>query len=402
MDRSRTNGWFVFHPCLSVAHKHSRIRLTKTGKVLLAVAGLFYLAALTSQSGLLLLLVGIVLGCFAVNLAAAWRSVRELELRVPPSVCLSEGQRLWQPWKLSNAGQRPAGFIRVESPAGPLFRTALLEARQTANIVPDLTYHRRGVYRHDQVRLASLYPFGLVEAARRLELSGEVVVCPAVYALPPPRAAGYDVMVGGKHRGQRRSASGVHFAGVRPHQPGDPLKQVHWRSSAKGLGLMVKTYDEELTGRLTVITDTGHAGDDRILDDCLRATGSLILAALTAGHQVEWIPLTQIAPQQIPPFADGQELLEALARVQLAAGCLNAERLAWVWERLPRKGAVHLVLTDFNAAAAEFAGRLQQAGRIVRIYLPLACRAELPAELPVVAYTAQGWSEGEACASEAR
>jgi uncharacterized protein (DUF58 family) len=364
--------------------------------VLLAVAGLFYLAALTSQSGLLLLLVGIVLGCFTVNLAAAWRSVRELELRVPPSVRLSEGQRLWQPWKLSNPGKRPAGFIQVDSPAGRLFRAGRLEAGQVASVVPDLTYGRRGVYRHDQVRLASLYPFGLVEAARRLDLPGEVVVCPAVYAVEPPRAAGYDVMVGGKHRGQRRSASGIHFAGVRPHQPGDPLKQIHWRSSAKGQGLMVKTYDEELTGRLAVITDTGHTGDEQSLDDCLRATGSLLLAALAAGHQVEWIPLTQLQPQQIPPFADGLEVLEALARIQLAPGCLNAERLAWAWERLPRKGAIHLLLTDFNAAAAELIGRLQQAGRIVCIYLPLACRAELEPGLPVVRYTAQGWSEARA------
>jgi uncharacterized protein (DUF58 family) len=371
-----------------------RLRLTKIGKVLLAVAGLFYLAALTSQSGLLLLLVGIILGCFAVNLAAAWRSVKELELCVPPSVCLSEGQRLWQPWKLSNRGQRPAGFIRVDSPAGPLFRAARLEARQVASIVPDLTYRRRGVHRHDQVRLASLYPFGLVEAARRLELPGEVVVCPAVYAAAPPRAAGFDVMVGGKHRGQRRAASGVHFAGVRPHQPGDPLKQIHWPSSAKGLGLMVKTYDEELTGRLAVITDTGHTADDQTLDDCLRATGSLILAALAAGHQVDWISLTQLPPQQIPPFADGQEVLEALARIQLAPGCLNAERLAWAWERLPRKGVIHLVLTDFNVAVAELVERLQQAGRSVCVYVPTGRRAELEPGLPVVRYTAQGWSEG--------
>jgi hypothetical protein len=49
-----------------------------------------------------------------------------------------------------------------------------------------------------------------------------------------------------------------------------------------------------------------------------------------------------------------------------------------------------------NAAAAELVGRLQQAGRIVCIYLPLACRAELEPGLPVVRYTAQGWSEARA------
>ena len=366
-----------------------QLHLTKTGRLFLGVVVLLYFASLTSQSGLLLLLVGIVLGCFGVNLMAAWFGVKSLRLEAPHSVHLCEGHRLWQPWRLENQSRRPVGFILAESAAGILFRVARLVAGEETSVVPDLVYLQRGVYGHDQVKLSSFYPFGLVRATRELPLPGEVVVHPALYETEPPRAAGYDVMVGGKHKGQRRVSSGLHFAGVRPFEPGDPLKQIHWRSSAKGQGLMVKTYEEELSGRVCFILDSGHTGSVKTLDDCLRAAGSLMFAALDAGHHIEWMDLGEIEPRLVPPFADGHELLDALARLRAQPGCLTAERLGQAMEKLPRKGAVHLVLTDFNPAVAAALGRLRDQKRRVSVYLPANCELGARLSMPVARYTAK-------------
>lgn len=366
-----------------------QLHLTNIGRLFLGVVVLLYFASLTSQSGLLLLLVGIVLGCFGVNLVAAWSAVKGLDLEAPQSVHLCEGHRLWQPWHLSNRTRHPAGFILGESPAGVLFRVARLVAGQEISVVPDLVYLQRGVYLHDQVEISSFYPFGLVRATRALPLAGEVVVHPALYETESPQAAGYDIMVGGKHKGQRRVASGLHFAGVRPFEPGDPLKQIHWRSSAKGQGLMVKTYEEELSGRVCFIVDSGHTGSDKTLDDCLRAAGSLMFAALDAGHHVEWMDLGGLEPRLVPPFADGHELLDALARLQAQPGCLTAERLRKAVERLPRKGAVHLVLTDFNPAVAAALEQLRDQKRRVDLCLPVDCELATRPSVPVTRYTAK-------------
>jgi uncharacterized protein (DUF58 family) len=377
------------------------LRLTKTGTLFLVVVVVLYLAALTSQSGLLLLPVGIVLGCFAVNLAAAWWGLRGLELQVPRSLHLSEGQRLWQPWRLINHGAHPAGFVQVESPAGLLARASLLGPKQECPLVPDLVYCRRGVYAHDQLQLTSAYPFGFVKASRAVKLPGEIVVYPALFEVEPPRASGYDVMVGGKHHGQRRTSSGVHFAGVRPFQAGDPLKQIHWRSSAKGLGLMVKTHDEELSGRVALVTDSGHTGDARTLDDAMRATGSLIFAALEAGHHVEWIDLTQLECRLIPPFADGHDVLEALARVQLDPGCLTAERLRLAVERVSRKAALHLVVTDLPPPVRSAVEALRNLNRSVWVYVPEHFQGAPNLGVPVLRYTARGLTEQAAPAETA-
>ncbi len=346
-------------------------RLTPAGWLFLGIVALLYGASITSQSGLLLVPAGIFLGCFAVNFLSAWRGLRGLEVTAPGSAHVVEGQRLSQPWQVRNNSRSSAvALVTAESVAGDLFKLPQLAVGATASVVPELQFHRRGVFPHEQARLVTAFPFGLVKVARRLALTGEVVVHPAVYPVATPRAAGFDAMVGGKFRGQRQTGAGDQFSGVRPHRAGDSLRQIHWASSAKGLGLMVKTFDEELSGRVAVVLDCGSSGDVKVFDDAVRAAGSLVFAALDAGHHVEWLDLASLEPEVIPPFADGHEILDRLARLPVAPESLSAARLLGAMERLSAKCAVHLVLTQATASASEAVARLRQRGRSVSVYLP--------------------------------
>jgi uncharacterized protein (DUF58 family) len=346
------------------------LRLTATGWLFLGMVGLFYGASITSQSGLLLAPAGIILGCFLVNGVAAWRAVRRLAVSAPATAHVVEGHRLDHPWQVRNARGSEVALVTAESTAGRLFRLTRLAGGTETSVVPELQFHRRGVFPHDQVRLTTAFPFGLVRAARQFALRGEVVVHPAVYPVPPPRAAGFDVMVGGKFRGQRQTSAGDQFSGIRPHQAGDSLRQIHWASSAKGQGLMVKTFAEELSGRVAVVLDCGSAGVEQDFEDAVRAAGSLAFAALDAGHHVEWLDLAAGEPELIPPFADGQALLNRLARVPAEPRSLDPSRLAGALGRLSPKCAVHLVLTQTTPAVRDAVAELRQRGRSVSVYLP--------------------------------
>lgn len=345
-------------------------RITATGWLFLGIVALLYGASITSQSGLLLVPAGIFMGCFVVNFVSAWRAVRRLEVVAPGTAQVVEGQRLNQPWHVRNAGRSAVALITAESAAGCLFKLPQLAAGAIASVVPELQFHRRGVFAHDQLRLVTSFPFGLVRVARRLALTGEVVVHPAVYPVPSPRAAGFDVMVGGKFRGHRQTGAGDQFSGVRPHQAGDSLRQIHWASSAKGLGLMVKVFDEELSGRVAVVLDCGSSGDAKVFDAAVRAAGSLVFAALDAGHHVEWLDLGTLEPDLIPPFADGHEILDRLARISAEPQSLTPERLRGALERLSVKSAVHLVLTQSSSAASDAVAELRRRSRSVSVYLP--------------------------------
>lgn len=345
-------------------------RITPTGWLFLGMVALLYTASITSQSGLLLVPAGILVGCLVVNLVSAWRALGRIEVIAPGSAQVVEGQRLGQPWHVRNRGKSAVALVAAESAAGCLFKVPQLAAGTDASVVPELRFHRRGVFAHDQLRLMTAFPFGLVRVARRLALAGEVVVHPAVYPVTAPRAAGFDVMVGGKFRGHRQTGAGDQFSGVRPHQAGDSLRQIHWASSAKGLGLMVKVFEEELSGRVAVVLDCGASGDPKVFDSAVRAAGSLVFAALDAGHHVEWLDLASLEPDLISPFADGHEILDRLARLPAEPQSLAPDRLRGAIERLAAKSAVHLVLTQASAAARDAVTSLQERGRNVSVYLP--------------------------------
>ncbi len=345
-------------------------RVTRMGWGLAGVAGLLYLASVTSQSGLLLLLVGVVVGSGLANAGIAFRGVRRLMVEPPPVARVAEGQRLKHPWRLVNGGRRGVGMVRVESPWGELGRVAWLGPGAGVSVLPDFTYWKRGVFPNAAVRVVSSGPFGLVEVGCGQELAGEVIVHPAVFVTRSPRAAGYDAMVGGRYRGRGLTASGAHFHGVRPMQPGDSLRQIHWKASAKGQGMMVKTFEEELSGRVAVMLVAEAGAGASVLDDGVRAAGSLLFAVLEEGHHGEWLEVATGAHLLVPPFADGGELLDVLARVEAPKGRVTAERLEAALGRVSGRSAVVLVVTGWSEVVMGVVEGWRGGGRGVTVYAP--------------------------------
>src|SRR5262245_42499774 len=76
--------------------------LTKLGKLFFALILLLYGASVTSQSGLLLLLIGLIVGCFAVNWSFARRNVGNVTITAPKEEYLVENSNSTQPWKVAN------------------------------------------------------------------------------------------------------------------------------------------------------------------------------------------------------------------------------------------------------------------------------------------------------------
>ena len=352
------------------------IRLPRTGVVFLLFAAVLYLVALQSRSGLLFLILGLVAGCYALTAWQARCAVKGVEITPPERMAGAEGQRVRGTWRVCNRTRRPSGLIVVSGPWGNLFSVGVMSPDDVLHITPDLCLPARGVYSYSALAAASRFPFGLVEYRRTLDVAGEVIVFPAAYECVIPRAAGYEPMVGGTFAGHNRSLSGDRFHGVRPHLPRDPVKLIHWPSSSKGLGLMVREFDEELSGRLAIIldVDTGEpesGAPTPLLDDAARAAASLMLAALDAGHQIQFISLGDLVPFSVPPFADGDVVLEQLARARPRSGTRSGERLERAFQALPRKAGLALVLAGLDGPVAESIRRLATSRRSpLSLYVP--------------------------------
>ena len=347
-----------------------RRRLTPVGKLFLGLMLLFYVASVTSQSGLLLLLIGLVGGCFVVTWSFSTRTVKYLRVTPPEEVYLVEGGTPTQPWRFENTATKHAEVVEVLHEEKVLFRIPIVKTRESVSLIPSIVYKKRGVYRNAQVTLSCAAPYGLLRATRPLQLEGEVVVFPKVYGTESPAAAGMDMIAGGRFRGGRRVNTGTHFAGVRGWQPGDSMKQVHWKSTARRSEIMVKVFEEELGGRVSMILDA-NGKDEMLVDNAVRAAGSLAVATLQEGHHLEFLDLTEDAVLRIAPFSDESELMERLARYH-PAGTKQWPDVQDLW----RRSSVALIGTEWSGWWDEFIVQAQNQRRSIHIYLPAGTKTD--------------------------
>jgi uncharacterized protein (DUF58 family) len=347
-----------------------QFRFTPLGRFFLLLMLLFYAASITSQSGLLLLFIGLLAGMVLLNFVVAGRTVKHLQVQAPKEVLLAEGQKLTEPWRITNPLARALHLFYLDSPAGRLLKIAAIGEQETIAKVPDLQFNKRGVFPNSKIRVGCVAPVGLVEAFKNIEIPGEVVVYPAIYVTEVPMASALDNLTGGKFKGNRRTTSGSNFAGVRPWAAGDPIKQIHWKSSAKRRQLMVKTFEEELSGRISILLDCNGAESETLAENAIRAAGSLVFAALEMGHCVELCVLPEKSPLLVPPFADGTEALLHLAKVEVQATSTKVSSLETALEKVSRKSAIVYIGTAFTEAKMEWINGLQAHGRKVSVYLP--------------------------------
>ncbi len=91
-----------------------KTRLTRQGWLFLWGSVLLYVASLTSQSSLLLLLNGIFCGCYLINWRAARNTIASVDLAPPESESFAEGGSATQSWRVSNRSNQPLGPIQVQ------------------------------------------------------------------------------------------------------------------------------------------------------------------------------------------------------------------------------------------------------------------------------------------------
>ena len=153
---------------------------------------------------------------------------------------------------------------------------------------------RRGEAHTAWVELRSAAPFGVAERRRRLPADVTTLVLPRVVplgALPfidlaSSREAAADT--------EARRGQGPEYLGVREFRPGDPIRQVHWRLTARHGELVVRDLEEHRVPRLAIWIDTG-SGDDA-LDEACSAAASIVSSASATGVGVRLAAATADGP----------------------------------------------------------------------------------------------------------
>ncbi len=346
---------------------------TRTGLSFAGLICLLYLSSIQSKSGLLFLIIGILLGCFLVNAVAAIRSVRHFNIVNISAKGIFEGEKTGFWMTIENRSSRPIGMIEAFwDRKATAFKIATVPPLTERRLRVEALFARRGPLRLPELSLSSSFPFGLIRATGVCGSSSELLIYPAVYPCDPPMASGLEQVVGGSRRGRLKTQSGFDFAGVRSYTGDAPLRSVHWKSSAKGLGLMVKEFDEELSGRLTILIDTVAAKtpDGGIsLDWAARAAASLAVATLRRGDGVELIDIRQLRIHRAPQLANCEVILNVLACLVETSTPLETSTLQEAIASTPRRSTLCVILTNVSPELLAVLKHLQRIGG-VNLFLP--------------------------------
>lgn len=114
---------------------------------------------------------------------------------------------------------------------------------------------KRGAYPLGPTRISSGDPFGLFICNRWISSRNTLIVLPYTADIPYfPSPKG--ILPGAKEVHQKTLDVTPHATGVREYIPGDPIKRVHWPSTAKRDQIMVKNYEQDTHAEIWFFIDS--------------------------------------------------------------------------------------------------------------------------------------------------
>jgi uncharacterized protein (DUF58 family) len=251
----------------------------------------------------------------------------------------------WQP----SVGARP-GRVPV----------SVLAGGQTS-MTTTLTPQRRGDFAPGRVTVRSLGPLRM--AGRQ----GSHQAPWSVRVLPPfgsrkhlPEKLAMLRQLDGQHR-SLLPGQGSEFDSLREYVVGDDVRSIDWRSSARRVDVMVRTWRPERDRRILIVLDTGRTAAGRVagvprLDTSMDAALLLTALASRAGDRVDLIAVDRRVRTRVV----GANRSELLSVMTSAMAVLNAELIesdaglmAAAVLGMARQRCLVVLLTDLNPAAIE-------------------------------------------------
>jgi uncharacterized repeat protein (TIGR01451 family) len=179
------------------------------------------------------------------------------------------GQRITLTIDILNRGSGPAPLLlledRVPSGVSGSARFALqgVEPRGSRSTAIPLKAARRGHYRVGPLGISVEDPFGLARVRSTGAPASEFLVHPQMETLSMPGDLGERRSLATSTMRQPTGAQGEDFYTLREYVEGDPLKKIHWPSTAKRGRYIIRQEETPWHTRATILLDDrsgGHGG----------------------------------------------------------------------------------------------------------------------------------------------
>ncbi len=180
----------------------------------------------------------------------------------------------------------------------------------------------RGRYAWEAIQAAVSDPFGVLESTLEVPAAEEVRVEPELRKFRPFMVRPQRTLHSAGSIAARRGGSGTDFWGVREYYPGDPLRRLDWRLTARHPHkFFTKEFEQEEIADIGLILDSRRktdlrAGDDSLFEHTARATASLAEVFLRQGNRVSLLIYGKTSTSIYPGYGKVQlhRILRALAQ----------------------------------------------------------------------------------------
>lgn len=204
---------------------------------------------------------------------------------------------------VANVGRRAALPGRVDLPVGPGLvdvHVPLLRPRHEIAETVVIPTARRGIVTVGPARTVRGDPLGILTREATWQETRTLYVHPVTTALRSTATGLIRDLEGSPSR--TIVDADFSFHALRPYVPGDSLRQVHWKSTAKTGAMMVRQYEETRRSRMMLVLARGadEYADDEEFELAVSATASIGVRGIRDGRDVD-----VVAGAEIPEFSRG-------------------------------------------------------------------------------------------------
>lgn len=279
-----------------------------------------------------------------VSYALGWYMLRGLSFSRELPSSSWEGEEIDIVYKVINASSISRYFLTVQEhlpewmesveEESPLFNVA---ANEETKLVRRYRCIRRGLYQVKEFSVTALDPLGVFAFTKKIPCNSNMLV------YPNPAMVSTLPIEGGERFGLQERilaslrGSSIEPDGVRPYVPGDPLRRIHWRQTARTGRLSVVEFEEMQAARLVITLDALAGsnigkGFDTTLEFSVKLAAGAVQSAIDIGASVRLLTagLEEKGDILDTGFGRGPEhfhyLLGALASVE-ATGKFSASSI---------------------------------------------------------------------------
>lgn len=248
----------------------NRVMLPREGLMYLIIMVVAFIASLIGKNNLLMLVFSLMAGPFILNGGIAFTQLRRTQVRrwLPDRAMAGElisiditfeNQKWWfSAWLMLVRDMviRKDASGREDVTIEPAVLFASVRARCSRTASYQLRLNQRGRYLFGPMEVSTRFPIGLVERGYIVDAPGELIVHPRLGRLTPRwagevRAVSETVQPMQSRRGMFEDE----FHHLRNYRPGDSPRSIHWRTSARQQGLMVREYHQTRDRSLIVLLE---------------------------------------------------------------------------------------------------------------------------------------------------